>query len=211
MKQDTFSKDSQPKLKRAAIYCRVSTEDQSCERQERDLVAFAERAGYQVVGIYKEVASGARDDRKVRAKIITQAQGRHIDTVLVTELTRWGRSTLDLINTVEALASYRVSLVAQTGMTFDLATPQGKLMLTMLAGFSQFERDLIAERTKSGLASAVAKGVKLGRPCGNKTDEAHREAVLELHKLGFSIRPIANKLKISKDTVSRILKTAVTS
>ena len=88
---------------RAALYCRVSTADQSCERQERDLTAFAQRAGYEVLGIYKETGSGARMDRVERRKVIALAQRREIDAVLVTELSRWGRSTVDLLHTLEDL------------------------------------------------------------------------------------------------------------
>ncbi|MCV5238970.1 recombinase family protein [Escherichia coli] len=84
---------------RAAIYCRVSTADQSCERQEFDLRAFAGRAGYDVVGIFKETGSGTKLDRAERKKVLALAQSRQIDAILVTELSRWGRSTLDLLNT----------------------------------------------------------------------------------------------------------------
>src|SRR5271165_1412141 len=73
---------------KAAIYCRVSTADQSCERQERDLRAFAERAGYEAVGVFKETGSGAKLDRVERRKVMALAQARHIDAVLVTELSR---------------------------------------------------------------------------------------------------------------------------
>jgi putative DNA-invertase from lambdoid prophage Rac len=82
---------------RAALYCRVSTADQSCARQERDLKAFAARAGYEVVGVFKETASGAKLDRAERRKVMALVQARQIDVVLVTELSRWGRSTLDLV------------------------------------------------------------------------------------------------------------------
>ncbi|WP_243643723.1 recombinase family protein, partial [Klebsiella pneumoniae] len=85
---------------RAAIYCRVSTADQSCERQEFDLRAFAGRAGYDVVGIFKETGSGTKLDRAERKKVLALAQSRQIDAILVTELSRWGRSTLDLLNTL---------------------------------------------------------------------------------------------------------------
>lgn len=202
-KSATFSKDS---LKRAAIYCRVSTEDQDCQRQENDLRAFAERAGFEVVAVYKEKASGAKNDRAERAKILKLAQAREIDAVLVTELSRWGRSTADLLSSVQIMASRHVSLLTVSGMEFDLSTPQGKLFLTMLAGISEFERDLIAERTRSGLETAKARGTKLGRPQGNKTDEKHRQAVLTLRQQGFGYRDIADKLKIGKDTVGRICK-----
>ena len=79
---------------RAALYCRVSTADQSCARQERDLTAFAARAGYEVSGVFKETGSGAKLDRVERKKVMALAQRREIDAVLVTELSRWGRSTL---------------------------------------------------------------------------------------------------------------------
>ena len=84
-----------------AIYCRISTADQSCERQERDLTGFAMRAGYEVVGVFRETASGTRADRAERRKVLALAQWREIDAVLVTKLSRWGRSTLDLLHTLK--------------------------------------------------------------------------------------------------------------
>lgn len=86
---------------RAAIYCRVSTADQSCARQERDLTAFAARAGYEVVGVYKETGSGVRLDRLERKRVMALAQARAIDVVLVIELSRWGRGTLDLLHNTQ--------------------------------------------------------------------------------------------------------------
>jgi putative DNA-invertase from lambdoid prophage Rac len=93
-----FLRDENGRLQlgqRVAIYCRVSTDDQSCERQERDLRAFPERAGHDVVGVYMEKASGARNDRQERKEVLALAQGHEIDAILVTELSQWGRSTQD--------------------------------------------------------------------------------------------------------------------
>jgi putative DNA-invertase from lambdoid prophage Rac len=90
----------------AALYCRVSTADQSCARQERDLKAFAKKAGYKIVGVWKETASGAKDDRKHRKEVLGLAQARKIDVILVTELTRWGRSMLDLLHTLQDLQAW---------------------------------------------------------------------------------------------------------
>lgn len=202
MKYQPISKDS----KRAVIYCRVSTDDQSCERQEQDLQAFAQRAGFEVIEIYKEIASGTKNDRAARIEIMALAQARKIDVVLVTELTRWGRSTVDLLNTLQELNTYNVSIIAERGDQFDLSTAQGKMIAGVLAVLAQFERDLLSERTKSGLRAAVARGKHLGRPKGNRTDNKHRTAVLELKSAGFSYREIADKLKVSKDTVGRIAK-----
>jgi putative DNA-invertase from lambdoid prophage Rac len=113
---------------RAAIYCRVSTADQSCARQERDLAAFAARAGYDVVGIFKETGSGAKTDRVERKKVMTLAQARQIDVVLVAEPSRWGRSTLDLLHTLTKLEARRPWVIAMSGLTFDLTTPHGRMI-----------------------------------------------------------------------------------
>src|SRR3954470_1882660 len=109
-------------------YCRVSTADQSCARQERDLRGFAARAGYEVVGVFKETASGAKLDRAERRKVMALVQARQIDVVLVTELSRWGRSTLDLLHTLQYLEAHRVSVLAMSGLTFDLSTPHGRML-----------------------------------------------------------------------------------
>lgn len=150
---------------RAALYCRVSTADQSCTRQERDLLAFAARADYQVVG---ETGSGVKLDRVERRKVMALAQARHIDVVVVTELSRWGRSTLDLLETLRDLEARRVSMIALSGMTFDLSSAAGRMMATVLAGIAEFERDLLRERVRSGLAAAKARGKKLGRQPGQR-------------------------------------------
>lgn len=200
---NTFLKDNK---QRAAIYCRVSTEEQDNERQIRDLESFAERRGFEVVQIFQEQASGKSTDRLQRRLLIQLARQRKIDIILVTELTRWGRSTTDLLSTLQELNSYGVSLIAEKGDQMDLSTAQGKMIAGVLAVLAQFERDLISERTRSGLALAKAKGKQLGRPKGNKTDSKHRKAILELHQAGFTYREIASKLKISKDTIQRVVK-----
>jgi DNA invertase Pin-like site-specific DNA recombinase len=151
-----------------AIYCRVSTADQSCARQEQALPAFAARAGCEVVGVFKETGSGAKLDRAERKKIMALAQARMIDTVLVTELSRWGRGTLDLLHTLKKLEGRGVSVMAMSGLAFDLATPHGRMMATILAGLAEFERELIRGRIKSGLAAARARGKKLGRRPGQR-------------------------------------------
>jgi putative DNA-invertase from lambdoid prophage Rac len=132
------------------------------------LIAFAARAGYEVVGVFKETASGAKLDRAERRKVIALAQWREVDAVLVTELSRWGRSTLDLLHTLKELETWRVSVIAMNGLAFDLSTPHGRMMATVLAGIAEFERGLIQERIRSGIAAAKARGKRLGRQPGQR-------------------------------------------
>ena len=129
--------------------------------------------------------------------------------MLVTELWRWGRSTQDLLGTLHQLAGWNVSLVAMSGMTFELATPHGKMLATMLVGIAQFELDLISERVKSGLAAARSRGRKLGRQPGQrpKSDRLVPRVLLLVGK-GRNYRWIARDVGISKNTVGEIVKRA---
>jgi putative DNA-invertase from lambdoid prophage Rac len=187
---------------RVGIYARVSTRDQACDRQESDLKSYADRCGHDVVRIYKEVGSGAKNDRTERKKIIELARSRLIDAVLVTELSRWGRSTSDLIMTLEQLDSYGVSLIAQTGMQFDLSTPHGKLIAQILSSMAEFERELIRERVRSGLAHARSKGRIFGRRPGGKIMDAC-DRINELRAQKMSVRAIAKEVGLSKSAIAK--------
>ena len=192
---------------RAAVYCRVSTADQSCARQERDLTAFAGRAGYEVISVFRETGSGAKLDRAERKEVMALAQRREIDTVLVTELSRWGRSTLDLLHTLKELEMRRVSVIAMNGLAFDLSTPHGRMMATIIAGIAEFERELIQERIRSGIAAARARGKRLGRQPGQRPkSDRLAPKVLALVAAGRSYRLIGRELGLSKNTVLGIVK-----
>jgi putative DNA-invertase from lambdoid prophage Rac len=192
---------------RVALYCRVSTTDQSCVRQERDLAAFAARSGYEVVGMFKETGSGVKLDRTERRKVLALAQARHIDAVLVTELSRWGRSTTDLLATLKELEARRVSVIALNGMAFDLSTPHGRMIATVLAGIAEFERELIQERIRSGIAAAKARGKRLGRQPGQRPkSDRLAPKVLTLVGQGRSYRLVGRELGLSKNTVADIVK-----
>lgn len=190
-----------------AIYARVSTAMQDCDRQVEELKAFADRAGFNVVGIFTETASGKSNARPERRKILALAQRREIDGVLVTELSRWGRSTQDLLSTLDELAVRGVSVRALNGFEVDLASPTGRVMVTLLAGIAEFEAGLLAERVKSGLARAKAKGRKLGRKKGvMPVVQRNLAAVRHYVADGKSQRWIAKELQIDRKTVRKITK-----
>ena len=191
---------------RAALYCRVSTADQSCDRQERDLIAFAERGGFEVVGVFKENASGAKNDRIERTKVMALAQARAVDAILVTELSRWGRSTIDFVQSLQSLQAWKVSILAQSGLQFDLTTPHGKMIASVMAALAEFERDLIRDRVKSGIAAAKARGKKLGRQTGQRPSDRKADKVIQLSDGGLSYRLIGRQVGLSKNTVGDIVK-----
>lgn len=163
-----------------------------------------------MVETFKETLSGIRKARgkqpEERKKVMDLAQRREIDVVLVTEMTRWGRSTQDLMDTLGQLASWDVSLIAQTGLTFDLSTPQGKLVANLMASLSEFEHDLLRERVQSGIAAAKSRGQTFGRRPGYRPSDKKASKVLELSEAGNSQRKIAGELNLSKTTVNQILK-----
>jgi DNA invertase Pin-like site-specific DNA recombinase len=156
--------------------------------------------------LFKETASGTKNDRVERKKVMALAQAREIDAILVTELSRWGRSTQDFVQTLDDLHSWKVSVLAQTGLSFDLSTASGKLMRTIMAGLAEFERDLIRDLVKSGLAAARAHGIVLGRQEGQRPSDKKAKKVLAQHRQGLSYRLIGRNLGRSKNTVMEIVK-----
>jgi putative DNA-invertase from lambdoid prophage Rac len=160
-----------------------------------------------VVGLFKETGSGVRLDRTERRKVLALAQPRQIDAVLVTELSRWGRSTTDLLATLKELEARRVSVVALNGMTFDLATPHGRMIATVLSGIAEFEHELIQERIRSGIAAAKARGKRLGRQPGHRPkSDRLASTVMALVAKGRSYRLIGREIGLSKNTVADIVK-----
>ncbi|SNS75942.1 MULTISPECIES: recombinase family protein [unclassified Azospirillum] len=187
---------------RVAIYCRMSTADQSCERQPWP----CGRATKSSV-LTKETGSGAKLDRSERKKVMALAQARQIDAVLVTELSRWGPSTIDLLHTLRELEARRVSLIAMSGVAFDLGTATGRMLATVLAGIAEFERDLLRERVRSGLAAAKARGKVLGRRPGQRPkSDRLAPKVLALVAAAHSYRLIGRELGLSKNTVTEMVK-----
>jgi DNA invertase Pin-like site-specific DNA recombinase len=185
----------------SALYARVSTHDQqTLPMQNRAMREYAVRRGWTIAQQVKEVGSGA-SQRQMRDKLIEAARRRDIDVVLVWRLDRWGRSVTDLLATLQELEHLGVGFVSLTE-ALDLTTPAGRAMAAMLAVFAEFEREVLRERVRAGLAHARQNGKTLGRPltAGLKSDR-----IQKLHSAGISKSQIARQLSIGRTSVRRIL------
>jgi putative DNA-invertase from lambdoid prophage Rac len=186
---------------RAGLYARVSTSDQqTIPLQIRALREYAVRRGWTIALQVKEVGSGA-SERQLREKLLESARRREIDVVLVWRLDRWGRSVTDLLATLQELEHLGVGFVSLTE-ALDLTTPAGRAMAALLAVFAEFEREILRERVRAGLAHARQNGKKLGRPT---TAGLHAHQVRNLHRAGVSKAEIARRLQIGRTSVRRIL------
>ena len=186
---------------RVGLYARVSTHDQqTIPLQIRALREYAARRGWTIAMQVKEVGSGG-SQRQQREKLLDTARRREIDVVLVWRLDRWGRSVADLLATLQELEHLGVGFVSLTE-ALDLTTPAGRAMAGLLAVFAQFERDILRERVRAGLAHARQNGKKLGRPI---TAALHADQVRKLHRAGVSKSAIARRLSIGRTSVRRIL------
>jgi putative DNA-invertase from lambdoid prophage Rac len=186
---------------RAGLYARVSTTDQqTIPLQVRALREYAARRGWAIALQVKEVGSGA-SQRELREKLLDAARRREIDVVLVWRLDRWGRSVADLLATLQELDHLGVGFVSLTE-ALDLTTPSGRAMAALLAVFAEFEREILRERVRAGLAHARLSGKKLGRP---KTVARYAAEIRKLHHSGVSKSEIARRLQVGRTSVRRIL------
>jgi DNA invertase Pin-like site-specific DNA recombinase len=148
-------------------------------------------------------------DRAERRKVIDLARKRLIDVVLVTELSRWGRSTRDLVETLDDLHGWGVDVVPLNSGEIDLTSASGKLMRGIIAVLAEFERDLLRERINSGMARVLATIERDGhftRPAGKRPSEKHAEKIRELREQGLSYRLIGRNLGLSKNTVMALVQ-----
>jgi DNA invertase Pin-like site-specific DNA recombinase len=161
-------------------------------------------AGLQVVGagkVFREVASGAKTDRAQLRKAIAALQAG--DVLMVTRLDRLARSTRDLLNTLAAIAGNKAGFRSLGDAWADTTTAHGRLMLTVLGGLAEFERDLIRTRTGEGRARAVARGQKMGRP-PKLTPHQQREAIKRRDRGEESLAEIGRSYNVSGAAISRL-------
>ena len=190
------------KMLRVGLYARVSTNDQqTLAMQNRAMREYAARRCWTVALQVREVNSGAVR-REAREKVLEAARRREIDLVLVWRLDRWGRSVTDLLATLQELEHLGVGFVSLTE-ALDLTTPAGRAMAGLLAVFAAFEREVLQERTKAGLAHARENGKRLGRPA---TAAVHAAEIRKLHRAGVSKSEIARRIQVGRTSVRRILR-----
>jgi len=183
------------------LYARVSTEDQNTlPMQIQTLQKYVASRNWTVALQVEDIGSGAKE-RPKRDALLKAARRREIDAILVWKLDRWGRSVTDLFNTLKELSQLGVGFISFTE-ALDLTTSTGRAMAGLLAVFAEFERDLIRERVKAGIAHARKLGKPHGRPLtvANQTNE-----IKSLFRKGFSKSKIAKTLNISRTSVRRLL------
>ncbi|MGD0966382.1 MAG: recombinase family protein [Candidatus Acidiferrales bacterium] len=183
---------------RAAIYARVSTNNgQDPHMQIRELREYCKRRGWQIAGEYVDIGvSGAKDSRPELNRLMADAKRRKFDAILIWKLDRFGRSLRHLVNALAELEALGIAFVSLTD-NLDLSTPSGRLMFQVIAAMSEFERELIRERVRSGMKNAQAKGKAVGRP------KVIVDAVQigRLRDSGASWREIAKQTGLSLGTV----------
>ena len=204
---------------RAAIYVRVSTADQNCELQIRDLRDYATQREWVVVDVYQDVMSGAKAHRPALTALMNDARARKFDCLLVWKLDRFGRSLVDCLNRIRDLETDGVRFIAITqGLDTDERNPVSRLLLHVLGAAAEFERSLILERSQAGqrrYRDAFQRG-EVGRTVHSRSGRDlpphrprrifDREAVIYLHRQGFSMRQLAKQLGLGLGTVSRTLR-----
>ena len=190
-------------MKRAVLYLRVSTVDQTTANQERELREVADRMGCEIIHVYKDHGiSGAkgRDKRPQFDRLCRDAAQRKFDVVMAWSVDRLGRSLQDLVVFLSELHALHVDLfLHQQGL--DTTTPAGKAMFQMMGVFAEFERAMIQERVRAGLRRAKDEGKQLGRP---RIDPDVEQRIRNALRAGETIRGIAAKFGVNPSTVQRI-------
>jgi DNA invertase Pin-like site-specific DNA recombinase len=182
---------------RIGIYARVSTKDQSCDLQLRDLRAYCTARGFELIREYVDVGqSGTKDSRPELDKLMGDTRKRQFDAVVVWRFDRFARSTKHLLAALEEFRSLGIQFISyQENM--DTSSPLGQALFTIVSAVAQLERDLIRERVTAGIRNARANGKRLGRP----TSPVNHDQILQLKTKGQSLRQIATSLGVGYETV----------
>ena len=183
-------------------YGRVSTKEQTADNQRLEI----EAAGHLVDFWFAAVISGKTSASQRPQFAALLAQIRNGETLIVSKLDRLGRDAQDVGATVKLLAARQISVIVLQLGKLDLASAAGKMMLTMLAAVAEMERDLLVERTQSGLARAKSEGKTLGRP--SKTTADQRVEIVAKYEQGESVSALAREYSVSRANILGVVKPA---
>jgi DNA invertase Pin-like site-specific DNA recombinase len=182
---------------RVGIYARVSTKDQSCELQLRDLRAYCAARQLAIVREYVDLGqSGTKDSRPQLNELMDDVRKRKLDAVLVWRFDRFARSTRHLLAALEEFRGLGVGFISYQE-NIETGTPLGQAIFTIVSAVAQLERDLICERVSAGIRNARANGKRLGRP----RQYVDSDRIRELQASGLSLRQVAAQLKVGYGTV----------
>ena len=180
-------------------YGRVSTKDQTSDNQRLEI----ERAGFKVDYWFADEGVSGKTHASLRPQFkVLLSQIRDGEILVVAKLDRLGRDAQDVNATIKALAKRKIEVIILQLGKLDVASPSGKLMLQMLAAVAEMERDLLVERTQSGLARAKSEGKVLGRPV--KTTPSQQTEIINLRKNGASISSLSRAYGVSRATIMRV-------
>ena len=187
---------------RVGIYVRVSTKDQSCEMQLRDLHCYVAARQLVVVREYVDLGqSGTKDSRPALNELMDDARKRKLDAVLVWRFDRFARSTRHLLVALEEFRGLGVGFISYQE-NIETGTPLGQAIFTIVAAVAQLERDLICERVNAGIRNARANGKHLGRPRQN----VDLDRIRDMRAAGMSLRQVAANLAVGYGTVRAALE-----
>ena len=188
-----------------AIYARVSTLDQHCEMQLRELREYCQRRKWDVAGEYVDTITGKLAARPALDRLFADAREHKFDCVVVWKIDRFGRSVKNFTEHVSRLDGWGVRFLATTqNIDTDKADPMSRLLMHILAAFAEFEREMIVERVRAGMAAAKHRGVKFGRP----RLVVDRSKILAYHAAGYSLRACAAKFGVGRDFVDQLVRRA---
>ena len=194
---------------KVALYCRVSTstKDQTTENQLRELTAYCDRMGYEIIKIYEDEVSGAkaREKRPAYNEMCQDAFLKKFDIIIGWDVSRFGRSMKEFITFLSDMDDRNIGVIAvKNGL--DSQSSSGRMMLKLIGVMEEWNREMLIERTRAGLARTVANGTKLGRK--SVLTPSSKRTITTLRDNGLSIQKIADEIGINRGAVQRFLKAA---
>jgi len=182
--------------KRVAIYTRVSTQEQSTKAQATELLAFAKNRNWTVVKVYADKISGTINSRPALDELMADCRKRKVDAVLVWKFDRFARSLRHLVTALEEFKGLGIDFISATEGV-DTTVPSGELVFQIFGAIAQFERTLICERVKAGIAEARRNGKRLGRPAIKKLSDAEIRKIRAARRRGVPLRKLATQFGAS--------------